>query len=95
MNMPTAKKETSKPAAIRFGPYTVGGALNLISTPIPKTDGGVAKVGAGSDGQIDLHANWGMQMRDWSDLLETVEEKADGNRELPSRAGTGYEMGSI
>ena len=83
------------PAAIRFGPYTVGGALNLISTPIPETDGGVAKLRAGSDGQIDLHAYWGQQMGDWSYLLETVQEQADGFKELPSGADTGYEIGSI
>jgi Fe(3+) dicitrate transport protein len=83
------------PSAIRVGPYTVGGALNLISTPIPDTDGGVAKLRVGSDGLLDLHAYYGQQIGDWSYLLETVQEQADGFKELPSGADTGYQIGSI
>ncbi|MEM7504503.1 MAG: TonB-dependent receptor plug domain-containing protein [Pseudomonadota bacterium] len=37
------------PAAITEGPYTVGGAINLISTPIPSERSGVVDLQAGED----------------------------------------------
>nr|MBC8227373.1 TonB-dependent receptor plug domain-containing protein [Gammaproteobacteria bacterium] len=38
------------PSAIRTGPYTIGGAINLISTPIPKSASGFLNQEFGSDG---------------------------------------------
>ena len=37
------------PAAIKQGPYTIGGAMNMISTPIPSVRGGSLKAEAGED----------------------------------------------
>uniref|UniRef100_UPI0025C3548A TonB-dependent receptor plug domain-containing protein n=1 Tax=Aquisalimonas sp. TaxID=1872621 RepID=UPI0025C3548A len=46
-------------SAIRHGPYTTGGALNMLSTPIPSETGGKADVLFGSNNGRRVHANLG------------------------------------
>ncbi|MBT5195946.1 MAG: TonB-dependent receptor plug domain-containing protein, partial [Gammaproteobacteria bacterium] len=47
------------PAAIMQGPYTIGGAMNMISTPIPSVRGGSLKAEAGEDHTYRVHATYG------------------------------------
>jgi Fe(3+) dicitrate transport protein len=47
------------PAAITQGPYTIGGALNMVSTPVPKTQGGQITLEAAQDATYRLHTNYG------------------------------------
>jgi Fe(3+) dicitrate transport protein len=47
------------PAAITQGPYTIGGAFNMISTPIPERSRGGLLAEAGEDDTYRLHAHWG------------------------------------
>ena len=46
------------PAAITQGPYTVGGAINLTSTPIPVARSGYAALEAGSDESWRFHGSY-------------------------------------
>ncbi len=68
---------------VRFGPHTTGGAVNYISTPIPDTRRGFARIVAGGDGETRLFANYG----GWWDsqgfgrfgiLLEGYRRETDG-----------------
>ena len=83
------------PAAIRFGPYTTGGAINLISTPIPTDSKGVANVRAGSNGQADLHLHYGATSGNWGYLVETLQERNEGFKTLPNGDDTGYDIGAF
>lgn len=83
------------PASIRFGPYTTGGAINMISTQIPTANKGLAKLRVGSDGLADLHLNYGATVGNWGYLFETTQEKSDGFKKLPNGADTGFEIGSF
>ena len=47
------------PAAISQGPYTIGGAFNMISTPIPVTPAGSLFVETGQYGTNRLHGTYG------------------------------------
>ncbi|MEE9380662.1 MAG: TonB-dependent receptor plug domain-containing protein, partial [Hyphomonadaceae bacterium] len=47
---------TKGPAVIRYGPRTTGGAINLISTPIPDMSEGMAEVFLGGDDRQRFHA---------------------------------------
>ena len=47
------------PAAITQGPYTIGGALNMISTPIPSASGGHLLLEADEDNTYRVHATYG------------------------------------
>jgi len=47
------------PAAITQGPYTIGGAMNMISTPIPKHFQGNAQIEGGEDATYRILASYG------------------------------------
>ena len=67
------------PAAISQGPYTIGGALNLVSTPIPAEPGGAIIAEAGQHGTWRLHASYGGSTdRGFGFLIETHQWVADG-----------------
>lgn len=66
------------PAAITQGPYTVGGALNLVSTPIPDDNRGMLELEAGSDNTFRAHAHYGGSNDNWSYLVETLQWYSDG-----------------
>ncbi len=93
--------EVSKgPAAIKYGPQTVAGALGLFSSAMPGVPG------SGLDGKLDLiggdHGNlrghalagsWidaGAHDLGWS--LETLQEKSDGFKRIDSGGHTGYRI---
>jgi Fe(3+) dicitrate transport protein len=65
-------------SAIKNGPYTVGGALNLLSTPIPETFGGKANLEYGSDNMARAYANVGDSKQNYGWLIEGQKHQADG-----------------
>jgi Fe(3+) dicitrate transport protein len=85
------------PAAISVGPRTTGGAVNLISTPIPDTTDGLAgnvDVRLGQHETADAHLDFGSRGARFSWLVETVQAESDGFKDIdgPSGQGTGYDI---
>ena len=82
------------PASVVVGPRTTGGALNMISTPIPDALGAKADVRFGEYNTIDLHANLGNRGERFSWLLETVQSQSDGfmHVDSPLDGDTGFEI---
>lgn len=94
--------EVSKgPAAIKYGPLTVGGALNLFSTPIPDVDNGEVS------GRLDLLAGeyggrralgsvggWTALGGGWEigGLVEGLYEASDGFKVIDAGGDTGFEI---
>ncbi len=76
---------------IKYGPYTTGGALNLISTAIPATLSGKVEVLAGSHDLRTYHAHVGDSFRFGGFLLETYGTQSDGFKILDTRGGTGFD----
>lgn len=70
------------PASITQGPYTVGGALNLISTPIPDTRAAHVQAEAGSFDTWRVHASYGDSSERASFLLETHQWQSDGYQSI-------------
>ena len=67
------------PAAITQGPYTIGGAFNLVSTPIPSEMTGSVVAEGGQYGTWRLHATYGGSMDgDLGFLVETHQWASDG-----------------
>jgi len=66
------------PAAITEGPYTVGGAINLLSSPIPSGTNGFANFETGSDSTHRVHASYGASGERYGWLLETHQWQGDG-----------------
>ncbi|MFV8833916.1 TonB-dependent receptor family protein [Aquisalimonas sp. APHAB1-3] len=79
-------------SAIRHGPYTTGGALNMLSTPIPDDTSGKADVLFGSNNGRRVHANVGgtedlpegAGQFGW--LIEGFTEQSDGFKNLDNPA---------
>ncbi|ABM61295.1 TonB-dependent receptor family protein [Halorhodospira halophila] len=69
-------------SAIKHGPYTVGGALNMTSTPIPQETSGKVEGRLGSDNGRRTHAHIGGREGQFGWLLESYTEQSDGFKEL-------------
>ena len=67
------------PAAITQGPYTIGGALNMVSTSIPNEMSGNVVTEAGEDSTYRVHATYGGRTDSgFGFLLETHQWQSDG-----------------
>jgi len=76
------------PAAITQGPYTIGGAMNLISTPIPGGHSGAVMAEAGEDSTYRVHANYGATLDSgFGFLLETHQWQSHGFQNIDRSAG--------
>lgn len=64
--------------AIENGPYTVGGAVNLISTPIPSQWGGFVQQELSSDNGYRLHAAYGGSEERYGLFIEAHTQATDG-----------------
>ena len=82
----TAFEVLKGPAAITQGPYTVGGALNMISTPIPAAPAGRLFVETGEHATHRLHGLHGGTNGGFGYLLETHQWFSDGYQSV-DRAG--------
>jgi Fe(3+) dicitrate transport protein len=82
------------PASVAIGPRTTGGAINMISTPIPDAMGVMADVRVGEHGTADAHINAGNRGERVSWLLETVQAGSDGFKTIEGPVGgdTGYDL---
>jgi len=82
------------PAAVAVGPRTTGGAVNLISTPIPDTLAANLDVRTGDHNTLDAHVNVGNRGEQISWLLETVQANSDGFKTIDGPVGgdTGYDI---
>ncbi len=82
------------PAAITQGPYTVGGAVNMVSTPIPRNFSGSALVEAGEDSTYRLHGYYGGYTESgFGFLVETHQWESDGFQSIDrSNNDTGLDV---
>ena len=82
------------PASIVVGPRTTGGALNMISTPIPDEFGGNLDVRAGNHSTFDTHLNVGAGGERVSWLVETVQSQSNGFKHIDGPVGgdTGFDI---
>lgn len=79
------------PAAIAYGPQTIGGAINLLTRPVPDGWNGAVDAAYGSFGTAKLHG-WGGVGGSWGGvLLEAAHLSSDGFKTLDSGGPTGFE----
>lgn len=77
---------------IKYGPNTTGGAINLISTPIPSELSGNAEFSLGENRANKIHANVGNTYDNFGFLLEGLQMKNDGFKRLDGGGNTGYDI---
>jgi Fe(3+) dicitrate transport protein len=76
---------------IKYGPFTTGGALNLLSTAIPDQFDGSLEFVAGEDEHRRIHAQAGNASKNFGFLAETFQAKTDGFKELDGGGNTGFD----
>lgn len=80
------------PASIAQGPYTVGGAINLVSTPIPSIQQGFLQGEFGSDSTWRVHGRYGGTTQRLGYLAETHQWQSDGYQNIDrSKRSTGLQ----
>ncbi|WP_299084344.1 TonB-dependent receptor [uncultured Paraglaciecola sp.] len=83
MGRMSAVEVVKGPAAITQGPYTIGGALNMVSTPIPATQSGQITLEAAQDATYRLHGNFGDNLDNgFGYLVEAHQWQSDGFQEI-------------
>jgi Fe(3+) dicitrate transport protein len=70
------------PSAITQGPYTIGGAINLVSTPLPDSRQGLLQAEAGADATWRTHAMYGDSGSRIAWLVETHQWQSDGFQDI-------------
>lgn len=80
-------------AAVRYGPRTIGGAINLRSTPIANEPfAGFASARYGSDDFYELHGWVSGESGPVAALVETFQSGSDGFKRLDGGGKTGFEV---
>jgi Fe(3+) dicitrate transport protein len=77
------------PGAIAYGPQTVGGAIDLITRPIPTNTAGALDVAFGEYGYNKVHGHFGSSNEQTGFLVEGLRLSNEGFKELPNGADTG------
>jgi Fe(3+) dicitrate transport protein len=79
------------PGAIRHGPHSSGGTLNLTSFGAPDDLVGRAVLGAGSDGSGTVRVHYGDSWQNASWFLGTEQSHSDGFKKLDGGGETGFD----
>ena len=83
------------PTAITHGPATVGGAVNLITRPIPGKSSGGIDAALGSNQYGKLHGFYGDSNDRSGYLIEAIQTRTDGFKELDSGGDTGFRKNDV
>jgi Fe(3+) dicitrate transport protein len=86
---------TKGPSAIRFGPNTVGGAVDLINEPFPAGRAAYLDVAGGSDRYGKLHARAAERRERWGVMAEYVKLRSDGFKDLDGGGSTGFDKDDV
>ena len=87
----TAVEVFKGPSAIKYGPQTVAGTINLVTRQIPEFSEGGIDFAFGSDGYQKAHAHFGSVVNNVGFLLEGVNLKADGFKDIDGGDDSGFE----
>ena len=90
-------------SAIKFGPRTIGGAINMISTPIMEPASlqsfsdltGFFKARVGEDGFFESHAALSGAGEQVGFSIEGFHAESDGFKQLDTGANTGFEIHDV
>ncbi|HSJ06637.1 MAG TPA: TonB-dependent receptor, partial [Longimicrobiales bacterium] len=77
---------------VKYGPWTTGGAMNLVSSSIPAALSGTVDVAGGGDATRKLRAKAGGTHGVFGWLFETYQLRTDGFKQLDNGASTGFEL---
>ncbi|MFU8811746.1 MAG: TonB-dependent receptor family protein, partial [Balneolaceae bacterium] len=77
---------------IKYGPNSTGGAINLVSTPIPFEVSANGEVSLGENNANKFHGNVGATFGNFGFLIEGMNISDDGFKRLDNGGDTGFEI---
>ena len=80
---------------VQYGPFTTGGAINMISTQIPDTFNGQIRANYGSFNTSQLHVRVGDSKPTLGYMVEYLNYNSDGFKNLPDNSNTGFDINEI
>lgn len=83
------------PSAVRYGPHTVGGAVNWITRPVPYDTVAGVDLNFGSFLTGKLHSYFGTSWDHVGVLIEGVQWQSDGYKELDGGGPTGFNKSEL
>ncbi len=89
MNSIEVRKGSSQ---VKFGPNTTGGAINLISTPIPTELSAHTNISVGERSSSRVYANFGNRTERFGYLLEATHIGDEGFKKLDDGGETGFRI---
>ena len=75
---------------VQYGPFTTGGAVNMLSTPIPNRFGGKAEFSYGNNNTIKAHFHIGDHFEHFGYMVEYLRYQSDGFKHYEDRHGDGF-----
>ncbi len=75
---------------VKYGPFTTGGAINFLATPIPATPTLHARANLSSQADQLLHVYGGSTVGRFGMLVEGLTDRATGFKKLDGNGPTGY-----
>ncbi len=78
------------PSSIKYGPHTVGGALNLVTPAIPEYSQGKLEAVVGTDNYQKYRLFYGETVGQWGYWIDGLRYSSDGFKELDSGGDTGF-----
>ena len=86
---------TKGPSAIQYGPATVGGAIDMISEPLPAERSAYVDVAGGSDRYGKAHLRAGERRGRWGVMAEYVRLQTEGFKQLDGGGDTGFAKNDV
>jgi Fe(3+) dicitrate transport protein len=80
---------------IKYGPYTIGGAVNLLSTPIPQSFKGFAQLSYGSFGTNQQRIWVGDSKKHFDYVVEFNRLASNGFKQLDGGGNTGFDRRDV
>ena len=80
---------------VQYGPFTTGGAINLVSTPIPNSFSGKANISYGSENTFKSHTSVGSSWKHFGYMVEYLRYQSDGFKKYEDHAAKGFKRNDI
>ncbi|MDO4880870.1 MAG: TonB-dependent receptor [Capnocytophaga sp.] len=75
---------------VQYGPFTTGGAINMVSTPIPAKFGGKINASFGTDNTLKTLANIGDTKKHFGYMVEYLRYQSDGFKHFEDGKKAGF-----
>lgn len=80
---------------VQYGPFTTGGAINLVSTPIPNSFSGKANISYGSKNTFKSHTSVGSSWKHFGYMVEYLRYQSDGFKKYEDHAAKEFKRNDI